>query len=119
MLVHLLAAITLAPSINARAADCRNFPTPPTSAAVANDNRSRAGTVRDGVLALKLVARPVAWRPDGPTGCALSVNAFAEEGKSPQIPGPLIRVSAGTEVRATVRNALTNAIWVRGLQDHG
>jgi FtsP/CotA-like multicopper oxidase with cupredoxin domain len=75
--------------------------------------------LRDGVLALKLVARPVAWRPDGPTRCALSVHAFAEEGKAPQIPGPLIRVSAGTEVRATVRNALANAIWVRGLQDHG
>ncbi|MEP6496272.1 MAG: multicopper oxidase domain-containing protein [bacterium] len=34
-----------------------------------------------------------------------------------QIPGPLIRVRSGTEVRATVRNPLQVPIWVRGLQD--
>src|SRR4029453_3842782 len=33
-------------------------------------------------------------------------QAFAEEGKSPQIPGPLIRVREGTEVRMTVRNTI-------------
>src|SRR4051812_41591716 len=111
MLVSLLAFLALAPSasslMTALAADCRNFPTPPKSAAVANDNQSRAGTLRDGVLTLRLVARPVAWRPDGPTGCALSVNAFAEEGKASQIPGPLIRVVAGTQIRVNVRNTLS------------
>src|SRR5215212_11081244 len=106
MFAQLLAALALAASISSSpsvrsAADCRSFPVAPTTKAAANDNQSRAGTLRDGVLTLKLVARPVAWRPDGPTGCALSVHAFAEEGKSPQIPGPLIRVSAGTEVRVT------------------
>jgi FtsP/CotA-like multicopper oxidase with cupredoxin domain len=123
MFARLLAALALAPSIPSSpsvrsAADCRSFPVAPITKAAANDNRSRAGTLRNGVLTLKLVARPVAWRPDGPTGCALSVNAFAEEGKSPQIPGPLIRVSAGTQVRVNVRNTLSTALWVRGLQDH-
>jgi FtsP/CotA-like multicopper oxidase with cupredoxin domain len=101
------------------AADCRHLPTPPATHAATNENQSRAGTLRDGVLTLKLVARPVAWRPDGPQGCALSVNAFAEDEKSPQIPGPLIRVAAGTEVRVTVHNTLPKALWMRGLQDHG
>jgi manganese oxidase len=96
---------------------CTNLPIPPSTAAVANDNRTRAGTMRDGVLTLTLVAQRVAWRPDGPNGCALSVNAFAEEGKPATVPGPLIRVSAGAEVRVTVRNTLPTALWVRGLQD--
>src|SRR5205085_2408284 len=85
--------------------------------AVPNDNRAPGGTLREGVLAIRLVARDAAWRPDGPDGGVLAVHAFAEEGKPARIPGPLIRVLAGTEVRATVRNALATPIWVRGLQD--
>ena len=98
-------------------APCSHLPAPPANAAVANDNRARAGTLAHGVLTLRLVARPAAWRPDGASGCALSVHAFAEEGKPTTIPGPLIRVSAGTEVRVTVHNALPTALWVRGFQD--
>jgi len=98
---------------------CTNLPAAPATAAVANDNRARAGVMRDGVLMVRLVARRVAWRPDGPNGCALSVNAFAEEGKPVTVPGPLIRVKAGAEVHVTVRNALATALWVRGLQDRG
>jgi manganese oxidase len=99
------------------AADCRHLPAPPTNTATSNENRSRAGTLRDGVLTVRLVARAAAWRPDGPNGCALAVRAFAEEGRPARVPGPMIRVTAGTEVRATVRNALPTPIWVRGLQD--
>jgi manganese oxidase len=99
------------------AADCRHLPTPPTRQAIPNDNRARAGTLRDGVLTVRLVAHSVAWRPDGDAGCALTVNAFAEEGRLVQVPGPLMRVRAGTEVRVSVRNALDTTLWVRGLQD--
>jgi len=99
------------------AAECRHLPAAPSDRAIANDNRSPAGTLRDGVLTVRLVARTVAWRPDGPNGCALAVNAFGEEGRAIQIPGPLMRVSAGTEVRVSVRNALRKTLWVRGLQD--
>jgi manganese oxidase len=98
-------------------ADCRHLPAPAASAAVPNDNRAGVGTLRDGVLTVRLVARAAAWRPDGPAGCALAVHAFAEEGKPARIPGPMIRVAAGTEVLVSVRNALPTAIWVRGLQD--
>ncbi len=37
------------------------------------------------------------------------MQAFAEEGRGLQIPGPLIRVPAGTEVRATVRSVLAKS----------
>jgi len=101
----------------ASVAECRYLPAAPSARAVANDNRSAAGTVRDGVLTVRLVAHNVAWRPDGANGCALTVNAFSEEGRQTQIPGPLVRVRSGTEVRVSVRNALTKSLWIRGLQD--
>jgi len=84
---------------------------------VANPNTSRAGKLESGILTVRLVAQSAAWRPDGPAGCALSVHAFAEEGRPSQIPGPLIRVRAGTEVRVSVRNALPTTLWLRGFQD--
>ena len=108
----------LSPSSYARsAADCRHLPTPRAGPAISNDNRASAGTLRNGVLTVRIVAHAAAWQPDGPNGCALAVNAFAEEGGPTQIPGPLIRVRAGTEVRVSLRNALPTALWVRGFQD--
>jgi len=121
-LLPLLATLAIAPASRpvdrtGPSAACAHLPAPPANAAVANDNRTRAGTLRDGVLTLRLVAQPAAWQPDGLSGCALGVHAFAEDSKPSSIPGPLIRVNLGTEVRVTVRNALTAPIWVRGLQD--
>ncbi|HEU4722923.1 MAG TPA: multicopper oxidase domain-containing protein [Gemmatimonadaceae bacterium] len=106
----------LATTQPARAADCGNLPRPAHPRVVSNDNRVVAGTLRDGVLTLRLVMREASWYPDGPGGCALRVRAFAEEGGPARIPGPLIRVRTGTEVRVSVRNALSVAQWVRGLQ---
>ena len=100
----------------ARAASCRSTLHREASA-VLNDNRAPSGMVRDGMLRVALVARPVAWYPDGERGCSLLVHAFAEEGKPAEIPGPLVRVRAGAEVSVTVRNSLDVPIWVRGLQD--
>jgi manganese oxidase len=85
--------------------------------AAPNDNRVPAGRIRDGALHVELVARAVSWRPDGSAGCSLAVHAFAEEDRAALIPGPLLRVRAGTDVRVRVRNALDMPIWVRGLQE--
>src|SRR5687768_17931909 len=71
-----------------------------------NDNRTPAGRLTNGVLVLQLEARAGVWQPKGPDGPRLAVAAFAEPGKPLQTPGPLVRVASGTEVRATVRNAL-------------
>ena len=96
-------------------AACEGVPRTTAARAVANDNRVAAGTVTSGVVTVRLVAREAAWQPDGPRGCGLRVNAFAEEGKPARIPGPLIRVRVGTEVRVIIRNALDDAVRIRGL----
>lgn len=82
---------------------------------VPNDNRRAAGRLRDGVLTVRLVARRGEWLPEGPAGPRLTVAAFAEEGRALETPGPLVRVPAGTEVRATVRNALDKTLWLYGM----
>ncbi|MEP6495591.1 MAG: multicopper oxidase domain-containing protein [bacterium] len=112
-------ALVGALSSSAPARGCDAFPPTVGASVRANDNRSRAGSLRDGVHTVNLVARTATWRPDGRGGCALTVHAFAEEGRQSQIPGPLIRVRIGTRVRVNVRNELPNAVWVRGLQDRG
>jgi len=71
-----------------------------------NRNVSPAGQLQDGVLTVRLEIREGDWYPEAETGPSVVVQAFAEEGRALQIPGPLIRVPEGTEVRATVRNAL-------------
>src|SRR4051812_13147941 len=100
----------------AHAANCRHLPAARAPRVSPNDNRHSSGTLRDGVVSLRLVMREASWYPDGANGCALQVRAFAEEGKPARVPGPLIRVRTGTDVSVTVRNALATSLWVRGLQ---
>jgi FtsP/CotA-like multicopper oxidase with cupredoxin domain len=84
--------------------------------ALISDNRKPAGTFRDGVLTLDLEARVTEWHPDSDNGPGVDVQAFAEVGKRAQIPGPVIRVPAGTVVNAAIRNAVPNTtLIVHGL----
>ncbi len=84
-------------------------------AIVANDNEQPAGRrTADGVT-LDLVTREGTWRPHGPNGHAYQVAAFAERGKAPTTPGPLIRVPVGTTVTVTVANTLGKTLWLYGL----
>jgi manganese oxidase len=75
----------------------------------ANDNRVPAGVLKDGVLTLQLEVTRGMWHPDRDTDPGTDMLAFAEVGKAPSIPGPLIRVPVGTEVRTTVRNMLADS----------
>jgi FtsP/CotA-like multicopper oxidase with cupredoxin domain len=75
----------------------------------ANDNRTPAGQLRGDTLDIQLEVRMGTWRPESDSGPAIEVAAFAEAGKAPQIPGPLIRVKEGTTIAATIRNALTDS----------
>ena len=85
-----------------------------------NDNRSPAGTLQNGVLTIRLEAREGEWHPDSDSDPGVTVLAFGEEGKALQIPGPLIRVTEGTEVRAFVRNAVGDeTLTVHGLYARG
>ena len=78
----------------------------------ANDNRRPAGTLRDGVLELRLVARPAMWHPDA--GPGERMYAFAEEGSPAMIPGPLVRVPEGTVIAGRIRNALPDTLRLHG-----
>lgn len=72
-----------------------------------NANTMRAGVLRDRVLTVTLDARESLWRIDGPNRPAMTVAAFAEAGKAPLMPGPLVRAPAGSELRLSVRNTLS------------
>ncbi len=84
---------------------------------VVNDNRSPAGELRDGVLAIHLEIGEGQWHPERDDGQAIPVYAFAEAGRPLQNPGPLIRVPQGTEIQGTVHNALPVPVTLHGL--HG
>jgi FtsP/CotA-like multicopper oxidase with cupredoxin domain len=89
-----------------------------SSARVApNDNRHTAGQLKNGVLAVQIDASTARWFPEGMDGPNVVLAAFGERGKKLQIPGPLIRVPVGTEVRVALRNRLAQPMLVRGLYD--
>jgi FtsP/CotA-like multicopper oxidase with cupredoxin domain len=92
---------------------------PPDRVAV-NDNRTPAGTLRAGVLTVHLEVREGEWHPDRDADPALVLHAFGETGKPSAIPGPLIRVPEGTEIRATLHNRLGDStLFLHGFSTRG
>jgi FtsP/CotA-like multicopper oxidase with cupredoxin domain len=85
---------------------------------VANDNRTPAGTLTDGILNLNLELRPARWYPEAADGVFEDGYAFAEQGRAPQSPGPLLRVPQGTRIQATIHNLLPAAAKLYGLHAH-
>jgi FtsP/CotA-like multicopper oxidase with cupredoxin domain len=85
---------------------------------VSNDNQTPAGRLAAGVLTLRLELRNGMWHPEAQDGQGIEAYSFAEEGHEPQIPGPLIRVAQGTELRVSVHNLLPVAVFVHGLDQH-
>ena len=73
---------------------------------VINDNRKPAGVFHKHIYYIKLEAREGYWYPDAKGGVPLKIKAFAEAGKPLQVPGPLIRVPAGTAIRISIRNGI-------------
>jgi FtsP/CotA-like multicopper oxidase with cupredoxin domain len=84
-----------------------------------NDNRTPAGVLANGVLTLELRAADGLWRPEGPDGPALEIEAFGEAGAPLVVPAPLIRVPQGAEIAASVRNDLRVPMQVHGLCERG
>lgn len=85
---------------------------------VANDNRQPAGELKNGVLTLHLELRPARWFAEEPDGVYEDGYAFAEQGHPPQSPGPLLRVTQGTRVHASIHNFLPLAAKIYGLNSH-
>ena len=91
-----------------------------------NDNRVPAGKLENGVLTLHLELRRGRWHPERDDGQRVNAHTpgaiddgfIAEEGHALQIPGPLIRVPEGTELRVSVHNLLEKTAFVGGLEQH-
>jgi manganese oxidase len=80
-----------------------------------NPNLAAAGKYEAGALHVSLELRMARWHPDGKHGTGLLIPVFAEAGKAPQVPAPLLRMPAGTEVVVTLRNSLKVSASVFGL----
>jgi manganese oxidase len=72
-----------------------------------NANVTRGGVLSNGVLTVTLEAKPSLFAIDGPHRQPMVIEAFAEPGKAPEMPGPLVRVPAGTAIQMTIRNSLS------------
>lgn len=85
----------------------------------ANHNDRPAGSLDNGLLRLRLVAKTGLWHPEAEDGVGIPVQAFAEEGRALENPGPLIRVPEGTALVIRVRNAIPGeTLVVHGLARH-
>ncbi len=97
-------------------------PKPPVSddavaLAAPNDNRQPSGRLRRVGYTLHLEAKLAAWKPDANVDSTVTVQAFAEAGGAPRIPGPLLRVPHGTRVQLSVRNSIADStLIVHGLR---
>lgn len=80
-----------------------------------NDNRKPAGTLAGNVLTVHIEAKAGTFYPEGTSGVGVPAFGFAELGKQPQSPGPLIRVKVGTTVKTMVHNSLTKPLTLYGL----
>src|SRR3954465_6473919 len=82
----------------------------------ANDNRQPAGSYRDGRLELRLDVVNGQWFPEAEDGPSVTMQAFAEEGRAPEVPGPMIRVHEGTTPHTPCHNSLPDSeVVVHGL----
>jgi len=98
----------LAVTVSLSDASLMSRPAPPVL--VPNDNTKPAGKTRDGVTTIELDAVSVTWHLQGGASSIKFTDAFAERGKSPTMPGPLVRVSAGATVHFSVRNSLARPL---------
>lgn len=94
------------------------LPRPVANAPMAsvNDNRRPAGSLSSTTLTVSLDIVEAAWQPEGEHDPVVRVLAFAESGKAPQVPGPLLRAPLGTTVRLTLRNRSDSAVMLGGLR---
>ncbi len=117
MRISPVAALTIGTAL-ALCASPAAAPTPGLQTVRANDNRAAAGRLAGSVLHVSLEAREAIWHPDGDQQPGVRIQALAQAGGPPQIPGPLLRVRAGTQIVASIRNTIPGTVLdVHGLVD--
>ena len=114
LVAALITATSTSTTLGPRAA---HPPEQPPIAAL-EDYRTAAGRRTGDTLDVALDAQLVNWQPEGPDGPTLPAYTFAERGKPGRVPGVMLRVPAGTLIRATLRNTTAVPLVVFGLQDH-
>jgi len=94
------------------------LPRPAAGAAVASANQNLVGAGRRSrdTLTLALDVVEAAYQPEGGEDPVVRILALAERGKTPQVPGPLLRVPAGTTVRLSLRNRSDSALMFSGFR---
>jgi|KBSSwiStaDraftv2_1062776.scaffolds.fasta_scaffold40319_4 FtsP/CotA-like multicopper oxidase with cupredoxin domain len=94
------------------------LPRPVANAPLAqvNDNRRPAGTLSNGTLTFRLDIVEAAYQPEGEHDPVVRILAFAEPGKAPVVPGPLLRAPVGTTVRLILHNRSDSAVVLGGLR---
>lgn len=94
------------------------LPRPAANAPLAtvNQNRVPAGRLAKGTLTLELDVVEAAYQPDGSDDPVVRILALAERGKTPQVPGPLLRAPVGTTVHLSLRNRSDSALMFSGFR---
>lgn len=84
-----------------------------------HDNNRPAGRFTGREVTLDLEIRRGMWHPNGDDRAGTSVLAFAEKGRAPTTPGPLVRVRQGARLSVSIANTTTDTIAVHGLAERG
>jgi len=96
------------------------LPHPAANAAIAAVNNNRVamgeGRLSGKTLTVALDIVEAGYQPEGEHDPVVRIFAFAEPGKGPVVPGPLLRAPVGTTVRLTLRNRTDSALFMSGLR---
>lgn len=107
------------PTVRSIAVPCPADTATATPIARSNDQTEAAGVMFTDTLDLQFDIRRATLLPEGERGPRLDVVTFGVAGAEPVVPGPLVRVSAGTTVLARVCNTLPDTVWLVGLANRG
>lgn len=86
------------------------------SRAMVHQNTVSAGVLTGTRLRVDLDVMESAWHPESANDPEVPILAFAERGRPPVVPGPLIRAPLGTTVTVSIRNTSDSALTVYGLR---
>jgi len=89
---------------------------PGVARASVHQNTVPAGRAVGGKWRLELDVVESAWKPEGDNDPEVPILAFAERGRAPLVPGPLLRVPRGTRMQVSLRNRSDSALVIGGLR---
>jgi FtsP/CotA-like multicopper oxidase with cupredoxin domain len=94
------------------------LPHPAANAPIAavNNNRVAMGRLTGKTLVATLDIVEAAYQPEGEHDPVVRILAFAEPGKAPTVPGPMLRAPVGTTVRLTLHNRTDSALFMSGIR---